>query len=120
FSITPDGTCTGATCSATTAGPHTVHADDDGVMATASLTVTAGTVTTLTLSPTHQPIPAGGSQTYAAEGFDTYGNDAGDVTSSTRTATTSATSPRRPPSPSPPPARARVPPAPRRRRERTP
>src|SRR5205807_8786259 len=68
---------------ATAAGPHPVPADHDGAMAPASLTVTAGPVTTLTLSPTPPPIPAGGSQTYAAEGFDTYGNDAGDVTSST-------------------------------------
>ncbi|HAM51056.1 MAG TPA: hypothetical protein DCP92_10345, partial [Nitrospiraceae bacterium] len=39
FSISPDGSCTGATCSATVAGPHTVIGNDSGKTATASLQV---------------------------------------------------------------------------------
>ncbi len=42
FSIT-DGTCTGASCSATTPGEHTVTADHNGAIATATLTVETDT-----------------------------------------------------------------------------
>jgi hypothetical protein len=39
FSIVPDGSCTGATCTASVAGPHTVTGNDGGRTSTASLQV---------------------------------------------------------------------------------
>jgi len=83
FSISPDGSCTGATCTATVPGPHTVTGDDSGKTATASLTVTAGALDHIVLSPATATITSGGSQTYTATGFDQYGNSLGNVTSST-------------------------------------
>jgi hypothetical protein len=41
FSIAPNGSCTGATCSATVAGAHTVTGNDSGKTASASLQVSA-------------------------------------------------------------------------------
>src|SRR5437867_12971240 len=41
FAISPNGSCTGATCTATVAGPHTVTGTDGGKTATASLSVNA-------------------------------------------------------------------------------
>jgi hypothetical protein len=51
FAITPDGACTGATCTATVAGPHTVTGTHtaSGKTGTASLSVTVGATTKLTL-----------------------------------------------------------------------
>jgi hypothetical protein len=43
FSITPDGSCAGATCGAAVSGPHTVTGQYGGKAATATLTVTAAT-----------------------------------------------------------------------------
>jgi hypothetical protein len=43
FSITPDGSCTGAICTATIPGLHTVTGNDGGKTATASLSVVAYT-----------------------------------------------------------------------------
>jgi Right handed beta helix region len=83
FSISPDGTCTGASCTATAAGPHTVTANNAGMTNTATLTVTAGALDHLALSPASTAIPAGGSQVYTAEGRDQHDNSLGDVTSST-------------------------------------
>ena len=40
FSIAPSGSCTGASCTPATAGPHTVEASYEGKTAIASLTVT--------------------------------------------------------------------------------
>ena len=41
FTIAPNGSCTGAVCTATVAGPHTVTGTNSGATGTASLTVTA-------------------------------------------------------------------------------
>jgi hypothetical protein len=82
FSITPDGTCTGASCTATAAGPHTVTGNDGGKTSTASLTVTADGLDHLSLSPASATVAAGDSQTYTAEGRDAYNNSLGDVTAS--------------------------------------
>ncbi|HXJ78797.1 MAG TPA: VCBS repeat-containing protein [Candidatus Methylomirabilis sp.] len=43
FSLSPNGTCTAASCSATVPGLHTVTGNDGGKTATASLTVLART-----------------------------------------------------------------------------
>src|SRR5204862_216882 len=51
FTIAPDGSCTGATCTATVAGAHTVTGSDAGKTATATLTVNAGPLHHLALSP---------------------------------------------------------------------
>jgi parallel beta-helix repeat protein len=83
FSIGPDGSCTGATCTASVAGAHTVTGNDGGKTATASLTVTAGALDHLVLSPASASISSGGSQAYMAEGFDASNNSLGDVTATT-------------------------------------
>jgi len=48
-----------------------------------ALTVVAGTITHLALTPASASITAGGSQAYAAQGLDAFNNPAGDVTSAT-------------------------------------
>jgi parallel beta-helix repeat protein len=84
FSIAPDGSCTGATCTASATGAHTVTGDDGGKTGTASLQVAAGNVLDhIIISPSSATIAAGGSQTYTAEGFDAAGNSLGDVTAAT-------------------------------------
>jgi hypothetical protein len=64
FTISPDGSCTGASCTASVAGAHTVTGTYSGMTATASLQVGAGTTNnpvpaTTSLSPSSAP--AGGS-----------------------------------------------------------
>lgn len=49
FAVSPDGTCTKATCTATAAGPHTVTGTDGTATGTAALTVTAGSAATMTI-----------------------------------------------------------------------
>jgi hypothetical protein len=84
FSIAPDGSCSGATCSATKAGPHTVTGTNGGKSGTASLTVSASTVLDhIVVSPASATIASGGSQSYTAQGFDAGGNSLGDVTAGT-------------------------------------
>ena len=83
FSIAPNGSCTGASCTASVAGPHTVTGTKTGKTGTASLQVTPGGLDHLVLSPASATIAAGGSQTYTAEGFDASNNSLGDVTAST-------------------------------------
>jgi GMP synthase-like glutamine amidotransferase len=83
FSVTPNGTCTGASCTATAAGAHTVTGSDGGKTSTSSLSVTAGALDHLALAPASATIPSGGSQAYTADGRDQYDNSLGDVTSST-------------------------------------
>ena len=83
FTIAPNGSCVGASCSATAAGAHTVTGTYSGTTAAAALTVMAGPLAAIVVSPASASIPAGGSQAYAAEGRDEYGNSLGDVTTST-------------------------------------
>jgi len=84
FSISPDGSCTGATCTATAAGLHTVTASDGSVSVQAALTVEP--LDHIEVSPPLVTITLDGispqSQTYSAEGFDASG-DARDVTAET-------------------------------------
>jgi sugar lactone lactonase YvrE len=49
-----------------------------------SVTVRHGPLASLTLSPASATIMSGGSQTYAAQGFDAYGDALGNITSITR------------------------------------
>src|SRR5207249_1174010 len=79
FTIT-GGSCTGATCTASTAGTPPVTATQFGKTGTATLQVTSGTLDHIVISPGSATISAGGSQTYTAEGFDAAGNSLGDFT----------------------------------------
>ena len=90
FTIT-NGTCTGASCTSTTAGSQTVTATDGSATATATLTVDPGPVATLTVSPSTATVTAGDAQTYTATGSDQWGNTLGDVTSSTTFTITNGT-----------------------------
>ena len=83
FSIDASGSCSGATCTATSSGAHTVTGTKAGKTGTASLQVTAAVLDHIVISPSSASIAAGGSQAYTAEGFDTSNNSLGDVTSST-------------------------------------
>jgi hypothetical protein len=83
FSISPDGSCTGATCTATTPGPHTVTGNDGGKTAIASLQVSSGLLDHIIISPISATIIVGGSQVYATTGYDQYNNSLGDVTAAT-------------------------------------
>lgn len=74
------GSCTGATCTDTVAGTHTVTAVVAGKSATATLSVLPGPANHISISPSSATITAGGSQSYTDRSFDAYGNDLGDVT----------------------------------------
>ena len=83
FSIAPDGSCSGASCGSTIAGPHTVTGTDGSASDTASLQVNTGGLASIVISPSTSSISAGGSRTYTAEGFDSHSNSLGDVTGDT-------------------------------------
>jgi plastocyanin len=83
ISIAPDGSCQNATCTVTKAGSHTVTATYDGKSVAGSLTVNPGFAATVTLSPATATIAAGGTQGYAAQAADRFGNSLGDVTGGT-------------------------------------
>ncbi len=61
FSIAPDGSCTGATCTASMSGGHTVTGTNSGKTATASLNVTAAarqvSITTPSTAKANQAFP---------------------------------------------------------------
>src|ERR671936_237994 len=80
FTIAPNGSCTGSTCTASSAGTHTVTATEFAKTGTAPLQVTSGTLDHIVISPASSTISAGGSETYTVEGFDTTGNSLGDFT----------------------------------------
>ncbi len=65
------------------AGLWTVSAAYGGVLGAASLTVQAGSASTIVITPDSPSVAAGGSVTYTAQAFDQYNNSAGDVTGST-------------------------------------
>jgi hypothetical protein len=88
FSISPDGSCSGATCTATVAGIHTVTATVDvggGVTAEGSavLRVVPGPLASVKLSPAAARVTAGDSVTYRAGGVDEFGNLLGELTTHT-------------------------------------
>jgi hypothetical protein len=85
FSISPDGSCAGASCTATVAGRHIVTGTVVGteVIGTAILEVVAGPLAKLELRPNRARIVAGGKVTYHADGFDAYHNPLGEVTDQT-------------------------------------
>src|SRR6185436_6772460 len=83
FSIDGTGTCTDNACGSEKAGDYTVTGTDGTFTDTASLKVDATELASIQISPKSAEIPAGGTQVYAAEGFDAHGNDLGDVTTGT-------------------------------------
>jgi hypothetical protein len=74
FAIAPDGTCSGNLCSATKAGSHTVTASWTSVSGTASLTITAGPLASLAVTPAGVDSVVGQSTVLTAGGQDSYGN----------------------------------------------
>ena len=82
FSIAPDGSCTGATCSASQLGEHTVTGTYQGLSDTAVLTVVPA-LDHIVISPAQATIKLGESQAYTAEAFDEDGDSLGDVTGDT-------------------------------------
>ena len=86
FTIAPDGSCSGATCTATRAGAHTVtgSVERDGrtVSGSVAVDVTPGPTSALTVTPAG-PVTAGRARQYRAAGSDAYGNPTGDVTGRT-------------------------------------
>ena len=83
FTIAPNGSCTGATCTAATAGAHTVTGTDAGKTGTASLQIAPGSLDHIVIAPATATITSGGSQSYTAQGRDHYDNPLGDLTAST-------------------------------------
>ena len=85
FSISPNGSCTANTCSATVVGTHTVTGTNGSATGQATLTIKVAALDHMVLSPADATIASGGSQTYTVEGFDVYGNSRGDITFGTTT-----------------------------------
>jgi len=80
FSIAPNGSCTGSSCTATTAdagtGHHTVTGNNSGKTATASLTVSPAGASTLSLTGFPSPTGAGMAQSLTVTARDGFGNTA--------------------------------------------
>ena len=83
FTISAGASCTGAACGSTLAGDYTVTGTDGALTDTASLHVSPGALDHIVISPADSTIAAGATQTYTAEGFDSFNNSVGNVTSST-------------------------------------
>ena len=77
------GTCAVASCTSTVAGDHTVTGTDGSATGTAKLHVRAAALDHLVLTPSAATVDSGVGQSYAANGYDSYGNALGDVTSAT-------------------------------------
>jgi hypothetical protein len=75
FTIAPNGLCSGAVCTATVAGPHTVTGTNSGAAGTASLTVTpAAPVLSLQLTPGTLVADGAATSTALIKVADQYGN----------------------------------------------
>ena len=70
FTIAPDGSCAGATCTANVAGQHTVTGNDGGKLGTASLTVLDTTPPDTTISSAPSNPTNSGSATFIFTGSD--------------------------------------------------
>jgi Calcineurin-like phosphoesterase/Bacterial Ig domain len=80
FSVAPDGTCTGSTCTASLAGTHTVTGTSAGMTGTASLSVTGGNVARLGITPDPASVVTGQAQSYTVTAYDNRNRSLGDVT----------------------------------------
>jgi hypothetical protein len=87
FTITPDppGSCTGATCTATVARDYVVTGTIPGtaISGRAALKVVPGPLSRITLDPPSASVAAGTGQAYTVTGYDSYGNQVGNVTART-------------------------------------
>jgi len=85
FSIDPPagGTWASNVYTSQYAGTWTVTGDYTGMFGTASLTVAAGSATSVIIAPAASTISAGSTQAYIAEAFDQFNNSLGDVSSAT-------------------------------------
>jgi hypothetical protein len=86
FSILPPndgGSWTANVYTSQFAGIWTVTGSYTGILGTASLTVAAGSVYSIVITPDSSTINAGNNVTYTAEAFDQSNNSLGDVTTST-------------------------------------
>jgi hypothetical protein len=84
FSIQPEGSCAGATCTAEQAGTHAVIGTFRGIRGEARLDVVASRrLVDIVLDPATGSIGVRAVQTYRAWGFDASGNELGEVTNRT-------------------------------------
>ena len=86
LTISPDGSCTGMQCTASTMGPHTVTATDGTVtpaLTTAGTLNVTGPLTYLMVSPGYNYILLGASQAFTVEAYDASYNDLGPDTAAT-------------------------------------
>lgn len=85
FTGSPGVQCSGTTCAPTSpaSGSHTITGTVGSATGTAILTVPAGDLHHLALSPSSATVVAGGSQPYTAQGRDRHDNNLGDLTSAT-------------------------------------
>src|SRR6266545_1435182 len=87
LSISPDGSCTAATCTATRLGPHTVtgtvNIGNRTITGTANLLVVSRTLVSLRLNPRSAVIHAHGKVTYTATGLDSAHRAVVDLTAYT-------------------------------------
>jgi hypothetical protein len=76
FTIAPDGSCTGASCSATAAGPHTVTGTSGAATGSAGLQVVPAVAAAVTVTVDPASLRADGSATATASATvtDAYGN----------------------------------------------
>ena len=77
FTIAPNGSCTGNTCTATVAGAHTVTGTGRRQDGRRLADGQPGQLDHLALSPASATITAGGAQTFSADGRDQYNNSLG-------------------------------------------
>jgi hypothetical protein len=86
FSVSPDGSCQGASCTATSATPRThtvtgtVDVGEEQVSGTAELDVLPGPLAKVRIEPRQSTVTAGREQPYLAYGWDAYGNALDKVT----------------------------------------
>jgi hypothetical protein len=85
FSISPSGSCAANACSAARPGKHRVTAAvlGTGIVGAAMLRVTPAPLVQITLDPAVGSVVPKASQAYRTRGFDTLGNELGDVTART-------------------------------------
>jgi hypothetical protein len=87
LSISPDGSCTAATCTAAQLGPHTVtgtvNVGNRTLTGTANVLVVSRTIVSLRLNPRSAVIHAGGKVTYTATGLDSAHRAVVDLTAYT-------------------------------------
>ncbi len=87
-SITPDGSCTlphdrgQVECTPAKKGLHTVTAVEGGYTSTSTLDASAGAPSTLTITPSSATTVSGGQVGFSVRGYDSGGDDLGNLTNS--------------------------------------